>query len=260
MRVFLLGATLILSLASSALAIDVYVVAGQSNGWRLSSISAYPNRTDQHKIYYFPMACSSRPTESSLAILNSLHQGTQGAGLAEGLLKCSNDDIVIVQYCVCGTSLHDPLNWYPGDDPANGVKNDTGLYASCLKTIASARQQVEAEGLDWNVKALFWHQGESDAINHSAAYEASIRKLFGRFREDLGNDLPIIAGHIRDLDDQYKAINSALDAAAASDKNTAVVKTADQPFESATDVHFKTPGCHEIGRRMVAAYIEMQKR
>lgn len=71
------------------------------------------------------MACSSRPTDRPLTILDSLHPGTQGAGLPEGLLKCSDDAIVI-------------------------------------------------------------------------------RKLFGRFRDDLGNDLPIIAGHIRDLDDQHK--------------------------------------------------------
>jgi hypothetical protein len=262
MRWYVILAFVMLAAPQIAMAIDVYIVAGQSNGWRLSSIAAYPNRTDKHKIYYFPMACGSRPTTAKLQVLDSLHPSAQGKGLAAELLRQADDDIVIFQYCVCGTSLYNKINWYPGDDPAAGELNDEGLYASFLTTLTDARAQAELLGLDWQVKALFWHQGESDAANMTlaATYETNFRHLVTRLRSDLGEDLPIIAGHVRDLNDAYRTVNAAMDAVAADDQRMVTVSGADLTFESPTDVHFNTPGCHEFGRRLGVAYHTLQQR
>ncbi|MDA7922362.1 hypothetical protein N9B73_11445 [Verrucomicrobiales bacterium] len=54
----------------------------------------------------------------------------------------SDGEIVFIQYCVCGTSLGDEVNWYPGEDPAAGKVNDEGLYGSFSRYLADVRLQV----------------------------------------------------------------------------------------------------------------------
>lgn len=238
--------------SSVATATDVYLVAGQSNGWRLSSLASIAGETDA-SVYYFGMDCSSRPDTAKLQILEALHPSSSGTGLAESLRQLSGGDIIFVQYCVCGTSLGDVVNWYPGDDPQQGKVNDAGLYGSFTRYLADARHQVEALGMKWEVKGLFWHQGESDVTRESAEHERNLRNLVSRFRKDLGADLPIVAGHIRDLDEGSRGINLALDAVATEDPNFAVVNLDGLPFESATDVHVKPEGCRALGVKMVDA-------
>ena len=243
----------------TANAADVYIVAGQSNGWRLGSIAGIAGEADA-PIHYFGMSCSSRPDTAKLQEIHALHPSSSGTGLAAALRKLSGKEIIFVQYCVCGTSLGDVINWYPGEDPLHGKANDAGLYASFTRYLADARRQIEALGIEWNVRALFWHQGEADVKRSSAEHEKNLRNLLARFRHDLGPDLPVIAGHIRDLDEGSRGINRALDAVAATDGRMAVVKLDGLPFESPTDVHVKPEGCRTLGERMVEALKELPRR
>lgn len=247
----------ILLLTNVALSADVYIVAGQSNGWRLSHLAGVPGEAAS-PIYYFGMDCSSRPDTARLTEIKALHPSVSGTGLAEALRKHSGKEIVFIQYCVCGTSLGDVSNWYPGEDPLNGKTNDEGLYGSFTKYLADAKRQVEAHGLEWTVKGLFWHQGESDVKRSSAEHQKNLTHLLARFRQDLGADLPIVAGYIRDLDEGSRGINLALDAVAKSDPYFAVVGLEGLPFESDTDVHVKPEGCLILGERMVVAIEKLE--
>jgi hypothetical protein len=215
---------------------DIYIVAGQSNGWRLSHIAGVPGETAA-PIRYFGMNCVSRPDTAEMKVIEALHPSTSGSGLAGALREYSGKEIVFIQYCVCGSSLGDVGNWYPGDDPLNGKANDAGIYGSFSKYLADARRQVETLGIEWKVKGLFWHQGESDGRRSPDEHERNLRNLVARFRHDPGKDLPIVAGHIRDLDEGSRGINRALDAVATDDKRLVVVNLDGVPFESATDVH-----------------------
>lgn len=103
------------------------------------------------------------------------------------------------------------------------------------------------------MRGLFWHQGESDIKRSSAEHEKNLTNLLARFRHDLGAELPVVAGHIRDLDEGSRGINRALDAVAAADPRMTVVKLDGLPFESPTDVHVKPEGCRTLGERMVEA-------
>ncbi len=239
-------------------ATDVYMVIGQSNGWRLSSLADFPADPTGGEVLYFPMACGNRPETTELQVIRQLHPSCQGLGLAERLLKqAGGADIIFLQYCVCGASLGDEINWYPGEDPAAGVVNDNGLYAKFLKYAANAREQVAALGHDWDVKGVFWHQGEADSNVKAAQYEANFRHLVERLRLDLGDGVPIVAGKIRSLSERAKLVNAALDAVAVSDSNLAVVEVDDLPSESPTDVHFNTEGCHQLGQRLAEAFLEL---
>lgn len=239
-------------------AADIYIVAGQSNGWRLSSIAGIPGEASA-PIQYFGMACSSRPDKANLTVIEKLHPSTSGTGLAGALRDQSGGEIVFIQYCVCGTSLGDEANWFPGEDPAGGNVNDAGLYGSFTRYLADVRLQLESEGIEWNLAGLFWHQGESDVKRSSAEHQKNLENLFWRFRKDLGKDLPIVAGHIRNLDEGSRGINLAIDAVAAVDSNMAVVNLDGLPFESATDVHVKPVGCITLGKRMAEALRELSE-
>ncbi|MFV1994490.1 MAG: sialate O-acetylesterase [Verrucomicrobiales bacterium] len=260
-----IAALLALAALQSALALDVYIVAGQSNGYRLSSLGqGDPAKPDEHKVYYYGMQCVSEPEESEFTVLESLSKKRMGYGLARSLRELSDSDIIFIQYCRCGSGVWDKSEkgWYPGDDPANGKVHNGGLYGKFLKYLAHAKASAEKDyGLTWNVKGLIWHQGESDSNLPASQYEATLPRLFWRFRHDIDPGLPIVAGHIRELNDGRKAINRALDKLAAKDPLFVVVPSNDLEFaadhEGKPNVHFALEGCETLGRRMAAALAKL---
>lgn len=233
---------------------DIYIIAGQSNGWRLSALGSSPGK-GAGSIHYFGISCTSRPEKPAYTFIENLHPKVSGTGLASALLDHSRQkEIVFIQYCVCGSSLNDAANWYPGDDPANGKVNNAGLYGSFTRCLADARLQVEALGIEWKVTGLFWHQGEADVKIDPEKHQRNLANLFIRFRQDLGADVSIVAGHIRDLGEGSRGINRALDEVDTADPRFAVVKLDGLEYESSTDVHIKPASCIVLGRRMAEAF------
>ena len=260
---------LVVSTFDTACALDVYIVAGQSNGWRISHLRQATGEAAQspHKVHYFGMKCVSEPDHPDTSPeITALDPKTMGYGLAESLLELSDDDIVFVQFCRCGSGLwnREVNGWYPGDDPAGGETHDTALYGLFLKYLAACRATAEERGLEWNVRCLFWHQGESDSRRPVAEYERDFRNLLWRFRHDLGEELPIVVGHIRDLDEGDRAVNAMFDRLAEEDPRFSAVPTRDLQFEpdrdGTPDVHIARDGCHELGRRMADALEEMEEQ
>jgi len=259
MNKILLPLLAILSLGK-ALAIDVYVVAGQSNGWRLSQLKEGTDSSSS-KVHYFGMDCVKEPTASALKTLKSMNPETMGYGLAESLRTQGGvRDIVFVQYCRCGASVTQkaPNSWWPGEAPENGERFEDGLFGSFEKYLSSVRQTVEGDlGGKWEVKGLFWHQGEADVSTDKALYEKSLRSTLARFRSLLGKDIPIVAGHIRELGEGTKAVNAVLDKVASADGLMTVVPLEGAVFEAdrdgAPNVHIALKGCDLIGRRMAGA-------
>ena len=97
-----------LTVPSSASAIDVYIVAGQSNGWRISHLrqSGNAGAGSSSKVHYFGMKCVSEPAKPNESpVISDLDAKTMGYGLADSLLELSNDDIIFVQFCRCGSGL-----------------------------------------------------------------------------------------------------------------------------------------------------------
>ena len=266
-KTLLLAPLLTLVIRTEAFAIDVYIVAGQSNGWRISHLRQKSGGAGGQKVHYFGMKCVSEPIRPDVEpVLTALDHSTMGAGLAEGLLDLSNNDVVFVQYCRCGAGLWNRAanGWWPGGDPPAGKVHNDGLYGSFLKYVTHCRQVIEQQrGLDWELKGLCWHQGESDSNRPVADYGRDLEHLFWRFRHDLGEALPIVVGHIRELNDGDRAVNMLFDRLASADPLLAAVPTRDLPFapdrDGIPDVHISREGCHELGRRMALALAEIQE-
>ena len=247
-----------------AQAIDTYIVAGQSNGWRLSQLSGDPDAesSDSPRVHYFGMKCVSEPDESIMVTLNSLNPQAKGTGLAQALLdKSGGEDIVLIQYCRCGAPVTgETINsWWPGENPGMGETFDEGLFALFETYLTKARAQVQSElGGDLEIKGLFWHQGESNESTDPALFRRTMRNVFGRFRDITDNPkLPIVAGHIRELSEGRAKVNAVLSQIASRDANLTVVPLSNLEFEpdkdGRPDVHIATAGCHELGRQMAGA-------
>ena len=114
------------------------------------------------------------------------------------------------------------------------------------------------------LKAILWHQGESDSREPAASlYEARLRALIERFRSDLGApDLPFIIGQLGRFErGPWSAARERVDAAqrllAAQVHNVAYVSS-----EGLTDrgdtIHFDAGSARELGRRYAAAYLAMR--
>lgn len=259
----LLVGLLLVTTAKPALAIDAYVVAGQSNGWRISHLrQARGAKADdsQPKVYYFGMPCVSEPSSSKLATLTTLDKNTMGYGLAGALADRAGEDIVFIQYCRCGASVLNRAKngWWPGEDPTGGKTFDDGLFSLFQRYIESARVQVKEQlNEELEFKGLFWHQGESDSGADKAKFERALKNLFVRFRGELDGDLPIVVGHIRDLGVGPQGVNATLDRIAKQDSRIVTVPIDGLAFEpdrnGKPDVHIALPGCHELGRRMAEA-------
>ncbi|MDF1657016.1 MAG: beta-propeller fold lactonase family protein [Verrucomicrobiales bacterium] len=271
MKLLPLFCLLITSILFPAQAIDTYIVAGQSNGWRLSQLSEDSDAedTDGPKIHYFGMKCVSEPDESILVSLGSLNPSAKGTGLAQALLdKAGGEDIVFIQYCRCGAPVTgEKINsWWPGENPRVGESFDEGLFGLFETYLTKARAQVQSElEEDLEIKGLFWHQGESNESTDAALFRRTIRSVFWRFRDIIGNPkLPIVAGHIRELSEGRARVNESLSRIASRDPNLTVVPLSNLEFEpdkdGKPDVHIATAGCHELGREMVGAMEQLNSR
>jgi hypothetical protein len=245
---FFSAAFIAIACLPSAHATDVYIVAGQSNGWRMSHLSAAEGKGPA--VHYFGMDCVSEPDSSVLKTLPDLGEGTMGYGLAKTLRDASGKEIVFVQYCRCGAPVTAtaPNSWLP---------EGGGLFPKFEKYLQAARAQVEEKGLTWEVKGLIWHQGESDVASDPAAYERELRNVFAKFRSLLGAHLPIAAGHIRDLGEKQKRVNATIDKIAAEDPLLVSVPLDGVSFEpdgkdGQPNVHIDRPGCHLLGAKLAS--------
>lgn len=110
------------------------------------------------------------------------------------------------------------------------------------------------------LKAILWHQGESDATPQAAPlYEARLRALIERFRVEFGNpSLPVIIGQLgrfegRPWSEWYQQVDAAHQRVAAEVPHVVFVSS-----EGLTDngdlIHFSARAARELGRRYAAAY------
>lgn len=110
------------------------------------------------------------------------------------------------------------------------------------------------------LKAILWHQGESDATAELApGYEAKLHALIARFRTTLdAPDLPFIVGQLGQYpdvpwDDARRTVDAAHRALPTKVAHTAFVPS-DGLVHNGDRVHFDSASLRELGRRYADAY------
>ncbi len=114
---------------------------------------------------------------------------------------------------------------------------------------------------DGSLRAILWHQGESDSNAEAAPlYEQRLRALIERFRKELGNPtLPFLIGQLGRFDGKAWdapriSVDSVHRALAAQMPNVAFVST-EGLKDKGDNTHFTAAGARELGRRYAEAYL-----
>ena len=179
-----------------------------------------------------------------------------GPGRAFGLAIARSDpaaDIGLIPVAVGGSPI---LSWQPG---ATDAATRQMAYDNAITRARAAMQRGE-------LKAILWHQGESDSREPMAsAYGARLRTLIAQFRADLGDpELPVLIGQLGHFDGApWSAAKSRVDsvhrALARELRNVAYVSS--EGLQDKGDAtHFDARSARELGRRFADAYLSMRRR
>lgn len=177
-----------------------------------------------------------------------------GPGLSFARVLVERDPQIVVGLIPAAVGGSPILSWRPG-----AVHDQTGTppYDDAL---ARARAAAAAGEL----KAILWHQGESDANPRlSTEYEARLRDLIGRFRQDLARpELPFLIGQLgqwpeRPWTDAWKRVDEAHRRIGGAVPGAAYVSSAGLPHRGDT-LHFSSEAARELGRRYAEAYLRLQ--
>jgi len=179
-----------------------------------------------------------------------------GPGKSFGLALAALDTNITIGLipAACGGS---PISsWEPG---AYFDQTSSHPYDDSIQRVKLAMQQG-------TLKAILWHQGESDTSNQLAqVYQARLKELIARFRKDLGAaDLPVIIGQLGKFDgkpwtEYTQMVNDAQIAVAKQVSKVEFVESAGLTPKS-DNLHFDAPSQREFGRRYAAAYLKTQTK
>ena len=145
---------------------------------------------------------------------------------------------------------------------------EPGAYDSATKThpYDDALVRARAAMKSGDLKAILWHQGESDGNAQQAPlYEQRLRALIARFRRDLGAPaLPFLIGQLPRYDGvpwspARERVDSAHRAVAHDVPNVAFVSAAGLK-DKGDQVHFDSPSARELGRRYASAWLQLAGR
>ena len=140
-----------------------------------------------------------------------------------------------------------------------------GVYYDATKSHPwdDAIARAQAAGASGTLKAILWHQGESDATPDLApGYEAKLHDLIARFRTALdAQDVPFIVGQLGQFpgvpwDAPRRMVDAAHRSVPGKVRRTAFVSS-DGLVHGGDKVHFDTPSLRELGRRYAQAYLSL---
>lgn len=179
-----------------------------------------------------------------------------GPGRSFGLALADSDPTIRIGLIPAAVGGSPVTTWEPG------VRFEgTGAYPW-----DDALRRVRAAGSDGDVKAILWHQGESDATPEAAPlYEQRLRALIARFRAELGNpSLPFLIGQLGRFEGRpwtapFVAVDAAHRRIAADVPNVAFVSS-EGLQDNGDNLHFSAEAERAFGRRYADAYLKLAAR
>jgi hypothetical protein len=179
-----------------------------------------------------------------------------GPGRSFGLAVAAADpsaQVGLVPTAVGGSPI---TTWEPG---VRYPETGSFPWDDALRRMKAAMPQGE-------LKAILWHQGESDGTDQAApAYEARLRSLIARFRGEFGNpSLPFIIGQLGQFEGRpwnagYTRVDAAHRRVAADMPNVAFVSS-DGLKDKGDNIHFSADAARELGKRYATAYLELTRQ
>lgn len=176
-----------------------------------------------------------------------------GLGRTFGKTLADRDPSITIGLVPCAAGGSPISSWEPG-----GYHGQTKShpYDDALKRTKIAMKKG-------TLKAVLWHQGESDSQPEKAkVYEEKLHALIKRLRAEFESpDLPFIAGQLgrfpdRPWDDARELVNSVHESLPKKVRNTAFVPSTGFAHKG-DKVHFDAKSMREFGKRYAKAYLEL---
>ena len=233
--------------------LQLFLLAGQSNMAGRGTVEAQDREANPH-VFMLDRRQQWMPAIDPVHFDKPV--AGVGPGRAFGLALAEADHTVrigLVPAAVGGSPI---ASWEPGSlDAATG----THPYDDA---IAHARATM----LTGDLKAILWHQGESDSHEPLAsAYEGRLRTLIERFRTDFGNqNLPFVIGQLGRFGgapwDAAKTHVDSVHRALASQMRNVSYVSSDGLKDKGDKTHFDAPSARELGRRYADAYLALVRK
>jgi hypothetical protein len=229
----------------------VFILAGQSNMGGRAKISKLPDTLRplldfprNVSLYdYKPRRHFFGPEVSLIQELSHIHSDK----------KC-----IFIKFADHGSSL---LTWDPDWNPEKAritkSKKRGPIYQDFIEFVHN-----NSKGKNVQFEAIFWMQGERDAIFPEAGrlYMENFKKLVGRIRRDLNApDLPIFCGQINPPPDRFPAVEVVREAQTLAAEKIPKLKliSTDGLGKKMDQIHYNFGGQIELGRRFAKAYKKM---
>lgn len=174
-----------------------------------------------------------------------------GMAFATELLTWIDSDIniALIPCAVGGSSIDKWLN--------NVTFNNVQLQSNLKEKIKLGQSIGE-------IKAVLWHQGESDADSAKIMnYEHNLKAMYKLLREYTDNaELPILTGHLGTYADpvryapEWKKINKIISKVVEEDPHTYIVNTADLKPNN-DKIHFNAISQRILGKRFAQKFKEV---
>lgn len=240
---------------------DVYLMIGQSNMAGRGFFEPTDTVTALNGVYLLDSEGLPVPAVEPLNRYSTIRKGlpTQGVSLAhsfaEQMHMQSGRKVLLVMNARGGTSIKSWLKGAPqsrygtgSDDPQNWRKQIPSFYDEAVRR---AR-----EGMAYGkLKAIVWHQGESDSDPGKIdGYMSDLQKFVSDLRTDLGvgEDVPFIAGGILPTHQNAPAFNPMLEKIGDWIPNSYFISS-EGLAGNPDNLHFNRESQIEFGRRYASS-------
>jgi len=222
--------------------LDLFLLIGQSNmAGRGKLDNGYPF-SPHEDIFILNDFNSFEKAENPLNKYSDIRKNYAQQGLGPGYSFARR----YLEYTGNKTDIGLIVNARGGSSIAQWQKgNSTGLY---VKTIARVR-----EAQKWgDIRAILWHQGESDMKNKQ--YGTELKNLADSLRNDVGSNVLFVAGEIAQWQLNAVNFNQNIPNITASIGNATYVSSNGlTPLIDNSDPHFNATSQIELGKRYAQA-------
>ena len=151
--------------------------------------------------------------------------------------------VAVIKVSQGGTSL--ARDW----NPERSEKY--ALYNTLIRTVEAGLAELRADGLEPTVRGVVWHQGESDGRRSTKTYVKHLKVFIQRLRTDLQSpNLPFVIGELYD-NGHRDPVRTAQRQVAQEVPATAFVTS--KGLKTSDNTHFTTPSVVEFGERYAQA-------
>ena len=233
---------------------QLYLLAGQSNMAGRGKVEAQDSVANP-RVLKLDASMSWVPAVDPLPWDKPTLVGV-GPGRSFGLALAARDANVTIGLVPAAVGGSPISSWEPG---ALDSATRTHPYDDALARLRIAQK-------DGRLRAILWHQGESDATPASSVrYADKLRALIARFRADAGDPtLPFVIGQLgkftgKPWSAEMQRVDSVHRAIAASVPNVAYVSS-EGLSDKGDKLHFEAVSQRTFGERYAEAYLALAKR